>query len=163
MSIIESYKQKLKDALKARDTIRGLSSDFPDKTYILMNLDNQIREYERRIESLTSIGHSLQCDECKQWILHEDRHTIKEIDGFVVCAVCRGALTKVLLSKEAELKWNLPIGTIKQDCRRGILDTYIEKGLIRQSGRYWLVHEMVGKLHYQKKKNSEKDDESQVS
>jgi hypothetical protein len=158
LGIVESYKQKLEDAIQSRATLRGLSSDFPDKTYILMNLDNQIRDFERRLESLTSIGHSLQCDECKQWVLHEEGHTVKEIHGYLICVTCRGALTKVLMSQEAELKWKLPTGRIKQDCRRGTLDLYKDSGLIRKAGKYWLVHELVGKLYYEKKgKKNEKE------
>lgn len=152
MGIVESYKKKLEDARQAKTTLKNLSTDFPDKSYILMNLENQIRDYERRLESLTSIGHSIQCDECKQWVLHEERHTVKEISGHVICSTCRGAISKVLMSQEAEQKWELPTGRIKQDCRRGMLDTYIEKGLIRKAGKYWIIHELVGKLYYESKK-----------
>lgn len=120
-----------------------------------MNIENQIHDLERRLESLTSVGNSIQCDECRQWVLYEDRHTVREISGYVVCENCRGAISKVLMSHEAEQKWSLPTGKIKQDCRRGTLDTFMETGLIRKAGKYWLVHELVGKLHYNKKKKQE--------
>ena len=153
MGIVDTYKKKLQDARIVKENLRNLSGDFPDKVYILMNLDNQIMEYERRIESLTSLGHSTQCDECKQWILHEERDTVSQISGYHVCSMCKGAITKVLMSHEAEKKWSLPTGTIKQDCRRGTLDIFIENNLIRKSGKYWLIHDVVGKLYYEKRKS----------
>lgn len=157
MGIVDSYKKKMEDAIQIRNTLRGLSSDFPDKTYILMNIDNQIREFERKIDSLTSVGHTIQCDACKQWVLHEQKHTVKEIQGFMLCQTCRETTLKVMMSQEAEQKWNLPTGRIKQDCRRGMLDAFLDIGLIRKSGKYWLVHELVGKLYYEKRKRNNKE------
>lgn len=153
MGIIDSYKKQLEDAKEARDTIRNLPDDLQDKSFLIMMLEENIKKYESRLMKLTSLGAEIQCNECNKWVTHEDTDTMTEVDNLFLCTDCQNTINKVLMTNEAESKWNLPSGTIKQDCRRGMLDTYIEKGLIRRSGKYWLIHELVGKLYYKKKQS----------
>ncbi|WP_035351476.1 helix-turn-helix domain-containing protein [Fictibacillus gelatini] len=46
-----------------------------------------------------------------------------------------------MTASEADERWGLPTGEVRQSCNRGKLKKYIEKGLVRQSGKVWLVTE----------------------
>lgn len=158
MGIVDSYKQKLERAQKDRETLRDLSDDIEDKQYLIMLTEGKIQDLEKRLERLTSLGADIQCDECQNWVNREDTDTMIIVDNLFLCSNCGNILNKVFMANEAESLWNLPPGTIKQDCRRGMLEQYIKKGLIRKSGKYWLIHELVGKLYYQKKKDQKEQD-----
>ncbi|MCA1064507.1 helix-turn-helix domain-containing protein (plasmid) [Rossellomorea sp. AcN35-11] len=153
MGIVETYRKKLERAQKDRETLRNLSDDIEDKQYLITLTEGKIQDFEKRLERLTSLGAEIQCDECQNWVNREDTDTMIIVDNLFLCSNCGTIVNKVLTAGEAETKWNLPKGTIKQDCNRGMLDLYIKKGLIRKSGKYRLVHELVGKLYYQKKKS----------
>jgi len=48
-------------------------------------------------------------------------------------------LNEVYTAQEAEQLWGLYDGAVRQSCIRGKMKKYIEKGLVRKSGRIWLV------------------------
>lgn len=150
MGILQSYREKIKEAENMKIMLASTSIDFEDKHYMTLMIDSQIKEYERRLEKLTLVGASFQCAECGHWISDESSEGMKEFNGYKFCNKCLTMTYSVMLTKEAEEKWGLPVGTIKQDCRRGVMDKYIECGLIRKSGKYWIIHDVLWKLHYQK-------------
>lgn len=48
-----------------------------------------------------------------------------------------------MTASEAEEKWGLGEGTVRASCTRGKLKDLIGKGLVRQSGKVWLVTEQA--------------------
>lgn len=48
-------------------------------------------------------------------------------------------LHEVFTAAEAESAWCLKPGTIRSSCTRGPLKGYVEIGMVRQSGKVWLV------------------------
>lgn len=155
MSILTGYRNKLSKLKETKQKLAELSSDLPDARYLLLMVDGQIHDYETRLQKLTSKFASLQCDECKQWYDSETEHQVSLVRGKSICSTCLQTISKVLTTQEAEAKWELKEGTIKQDCRRGKLKEYIDCGLIRKSGKYWLIHERVSEFYIEKKKTEQ--------
>lgn len=52
-------------------------------------------------------------------------------------------LDDIMSAAEAEERWQLPPGAIRQAAFQGKLDPYIDVGLAKKSGRVWLVHKQV--------------------
>ena len=48
-----------------------------------------------------------------------------------------------MTAAEADERWGLQPGTVRSSCVRGKLKEYIEKGLVRKSGKTWLVTEQA--------------------
>lgn len=48
-------------------------------------------------------------------------------------------LIDVMTASEADEKWGLSKGMVRQSCVRGKLKGYIEKGLVKKSSGTWLV------------------------
>jgi hypothetical protein len=90
----------------------------------------------------------LRCSHCENWI-RDDSYSC--IEDFILCGRCRRTISEVNTINEAEMRWNLPTGTIKQDIISGKLYQFIDDGLIRKSGKDWLLHELVMKMYYEKK------------
>lgn len=144
MSITDMYREKLEEQKEKREKVAALSREVPDCEYIVRVMDAEIRDTETRISKLTSISESIQCLLCNKWVSVEDSEEMVKFNDKDVCPGCLKALTGVKTTQEAEELWGLAVGTIKQDCRRGKLDEFIEVGFIRKSGKYWLVHDIVG-------------------
>ncbi|MGK5511931.1 helix-turn-helix domain-containing protein [Brevibacillus formosus] len=51
------------------------------------------------------------------------------------------SLDEILTTSEAEKNYNLPIGSIRVAIQRGRFRSQIERGLVRQSGKVWLITE----------------------
>lgn len=61
------------------------------------------------------------------------------------------AIDKVMVTNEAEPKWGLRPGTIKQDRHLGKLKVFEEMGLIKSTGRYIQIHEIDMRAYYEPK------------
>ena len=58
-------------------------------------------------------------------------------------------IEEVMTSKEAEVRWNMSNGAVRQSILRGLLKKHIEDGHVRKSAGTWLVtkkimHEVYG-------------------
>jgi len=47
--------------------------------------------------------------------------------------------SEIMTASEADERWGLHKGAVRQSCVRGQLKKYIEQGLVRKSGGTWLV------------------------
>lgn len=64
---------------------------------------------------------------------------------------------EIMSASEAEELWGLKEGTVRSSCTRGPLQKLIEKGLVRQSGKVWLVTEQAMREVFGDKEISEGD------
>lgn len=163
MGMIQHYKNSVASLIEKREKLALLAKEIPDLNYQVMIMDGQIRDMEARIHKLTSINATVQCNSCNIRIPDEEEETMREVMGKKICKSCLSTLSQVFTSQEAEERWNLPTGTIKQDCRRGKLDSFMQNNLIRKSGKYWIVHQLVGELYYVAKKTKQISDTTQTT
>lgn len=52
-------------------------------------------------------------------------------------------LEDIMSAAEAEKRWGLYSGAIRQAAFRGELDRFVELGLAKKSGHVWILHKQV--------------------
>lgn len=140
---MEAHLTNLQIQMNMLNEMKGLLSGV---SLQLFSLDAQIRDYENRIKIVKGGTYPFKCSQCQGWIKEQGLPVL--IDHYTLCNQCKKTIQEVLTSSEAESKYNLYSGRIRRDIHRGLLDTYKEKGLLRQSGSIWLIHESVIQHHY---------------
>jgi hypothetical protein len=139
MSLLDSYQQKLEKLQRAKETLLPVK-DIPEVSFTLLLIENQIRDTQSMLNRFTTSRGSHCCMLCSSW-KKADEVTI--IENSTVCHSCTHILSQMMTTNEAEALWCLPKGTLKRDCRSDKLSKYRMLGLVRQSGRYWQIHEKV--------------------
>jgi uncharacterized short protein YbdD (DUF466 family) len=148
MSIIESYKNKIVELKQYEEYLNNIKINHPEKKYLEMLLNSELMEYQRRLESLSSGKLSYRCSFCTGYIKEEGYPTM--VHNLTICNSCKATISEVMTTNQAEEEWNLPKGTIKQDCKpHGGLQQFILAGLVFKSGKYWLIHKTVMKEYYE--------------
>jgi len=148
-SIFEDIDTKIEELKKHKAMIDDIPVEFLEKRYLQLSIENQISEFERRRDALSSGKYAYACSFCKGWIKQKVPVMVKDI---TVCDACSSTITKVLNANEAEQRWNLVKGTIKQDARSGgPLEEYKKANLVFKSGRYWQIHQAVMESYYEPK------------
>lgn len=149
MDIVGDYRKKLEELQTTKNALNSLPAATPELTYLKIVVDQQISDTEKRLGMFTSSGKPYQtCTYCHTWIKQEGIPT--SVGELIICDSCKATIRGVINTQQAEDEWGLSKGTIRQDChpRRGVLQQYIEAGLIFQSGRYWHIHTSVMIAHY---------------
>ncbi|WP_145950122.1 hypothetical protein [Paenibacillus sp. Y412MC10] len=146
MSWIDEMENKMNSLLKQRDLLNDIRSILPGGTTLFFSLDSQIRDYENRLKVVKGGTYPFRCTQCSGWIKEPGLPIL--INHFTLCKHCKRTIEQVMTSSEAEAKFNLRAGRIRKDIHLGQFEKYMEKGLMRQSGSIWLMHESVIKQHY---------------
>jgi hypothetical protein len=148
LDLMGDLRKKLEDLEKGRASLRALPDNTPDLLYLRMVVDQEIAEVQRRLDRFSTGKLPYQCSYCSGWIKAAGVPTM--VGNLVICDSCKLTIRSVMNTHEAENEWGLAKGTIRQDChpRRGVLQPYIEAGLVFLSGRYWHIHRSVMYAHY---------------
>lgn len=79
-----------------------------------------------------------------EWFATEEEALSSYLDAVEAVNVTFGSpLMQVMTAREAEKRWGLQPGTIRNSCTRGPLKKYIIDGHIRKSAGTWLVTKEV--------------------
>lgn len=100
-------------------------------------------------------------DEIIQYIdknlIGNEEYSIKHSTFYVLGNLHASSLKgSMITASEANEKWGLPDGEVRQSINRGKLKKYLGTGLVRQSGKVWLVSEQAMREVYgeQKEENN---------
>ena len=143
-NLMNSWIQDLADRLellqRQKDLLESLRP-FPDAHSQIFSLQAQIQDIQMRLDRIQGGKLPYRCSQCGVWLKQKGKPTFFGI--YTICDTCKGIVTSVMTTAEAEIKHDLPRGTIRRDIARGLLEQYIESGLLRRSGNIWLLHEVV--------------------
>jgi hypothetical protein len=93
--------------------------------------------------------------------INEEYVAIEKDEGFTIWEEdALGNVERVyelywMTASEAEQRWGLSSGTVRAACVRGLFEEQIEKGLVRKSGKVWLVTDEAMKNKYGENKKKE--------
>lgn len=77
-------------------------------------------------------------------LIDNEEYDIKHSTFYVLGNLHASSLKgSMITASEANEKWGLPDGEVRQSINRGKLKKYAGTGLVRQSGKVWLVSEQV--------------------
>lgn len=160
MSIVEDMRKKVNDLEGTIEDYKKISENLPSEiNYIVQSLLNhQLNDLRFRLERFTFLKTEKQCTECNNWIKESEeplqlnyQYNRTPPIHMTLCTNCMSAMDKVMVTNEAEPKWGLRPGTIKQDRHLGKLKVFEEMGLIKSTGRYIKIHEIVMRAYYEPK------------
>jgi hypothetical protein len=114
---------------------------FPDSHSQLFSIQAQIQDLQTKVDRIKGGKLPYRCSQCGVWLKEEGNPTF--FGTYTICNTCKGIVTSVMTTSEAEKKHGLPPGTIRRDNSRGLLDRYKKSGLLRLSGKIWLLHDVV--------------------
>lgn len=148
-SIRDDYNVKQRELSKTLDVMLQNFDLLPDAPYQVFSMEAEIRSYELRKDRLSlQFSHTV-CNLCDQPIYEDD--TILKLGpkrGYLICPRCVKTINQVKGTTELEEQFEIKSsGTIKQDCEGPLFPLQAE-GLVRKSGKCWLVHEVVGDIFY---------------
>lgn len=160
MAIVDDMRKKIEELEANIAVYEDISSNLPsDINYIVQSLLNhQLNDLRFRLERFTFLKSEKQCSQCQNWIKEHEEPVLLNYQynkmkplHMTLCTNCMSAMDKVMVTNEAESKWGLRPGTIKQDRHLGKLREFEDMGLIVNSGRYIKVHELVMRAYYEPK------------
>lgn len=133
---------------QTKETIRSVNHLVPGMIRVIMSIDEQILDYETKLEqySIGKITH--QCSRCLSKLTEAVQVTI--IQETVICERCIKTMHDVMTTTVAEENAGMKKGAIRQDIFNGVLQPYIDAGLVWKSGNNWQIHRLVLELHYAK-------------
>lgn len=137
----------------------------PRKIYLLDDKENVV--YEDYADIFVKMKNALEkrqnkvFEEITQYIeknlSKNNKYNIKDLTFFVLGNLCASHLKgSIMTASEANKKWGLPDGEVRQSLNRGKLKKYIGTGLVRQSEKVWLVTELAMKEVYGEPNTSDK-------
>ena len=160
MSIVEDMRKKITEMESTIEEYKTISEKLPSEiNYVVQSLLNhELNDLKFRLERFTFLKSEKQCSQCNNWIKENEDPTVVNYQykatkpvHMTLCMNCTSAMDKVMVTNEAEPKWGLRLGTIKQDRQLGKLKEFEELGLVKLSGRYIKIHEIVMKAYYEPK------------
>lgn len=160
MSIVEDMRKKITEMESTIEEYKTISEMLPSEiNYVVQSLLNhELNDLKFRLERFTFLKSEKQCSQCNNWIKENEDPTVLNYQykatkpvHMTLCMNCTSAMDKVMVTNEAEPKWGLRLGTIKQDRQLGKLKEFEELGLVKLSGRYIKIHEIVMKAYYEPK------------
>lgn len=90
-------------------------------------------------------------------LIGNEEYSIKHSTFYVLGSLYASSLKgNMITASEANEKWGLPDGEVRQSINRGKLKKYLGTGLVRQSGKVWLVSEQAMREVYGEPKTKEK-------
>lgn len=148
-SIMGDYDARI---LKLHETLDILIEQYdrlPDAAYQVFSVEAEIRSFELRKDRLNLTVSHVMCNLCKQKILEGDEPVrLGERRSYLICPRCIRTINQVKGTTELEKQIGIKSpGVLKQDCE-GPLKPLQSEGLVRKSGKCWLVHEVVDDLFY---------------
>lgn len=127
------------------------------ESVIYGDYDNLLKEMKSTLEK----RHIDIYDEIIQYIdknlIGNEEYSIKHSTFYVLGNLHASSLKgSMITASEANEKWGLPDGEVRQSINRGKLKKYLGTGLVRQSGKVWLVSEQAMREVYgeQKEENN---------
>ncbi|SEB27646.1 hypothetical protein [Paenibacillus sp. 276b] len=160
MSILDDMRKKITEMESTIEEYKVISSKLPTEiNYVVQSLLNhELNDLRFRLERFTFLKSEKQCTQCNNWIKENEDPTILNFQykttkpvHMTLCNNCMSSMDKVMVTNEAEPKWGLRVGTIKQDRQLGKLKEFEDLGLVKLSGRYIKIHEIVMKTYYEPK------------
>lgn len=160
MSIVEDMRKKITEMESTIEEYKVISSKLPTEiNYVVQSLLNhELNDLRFRLERFTFLKSEKQCTQCNNWIKENEDPTVLNFQykatkpvHMTLCNNCMSSMDKVMVTNEAEPKWGLRLGTIKQDRQLGKLKEFEDLGLVKLSGRYIKIHEIVMKTYYEPK------------
>lgn len=123
------------------------------ESVIYGDYDNLLKEMKSTLEK----RHIDIYDEIIQYIdknlIGNEEYSIKHSTFYVLGSLYASSLKgNMITASEANEKWGLPDGEVRQSINRGKLKKYIGTGFVRQSGKVWLVSEQAMKEVYGEQK-----------
>lgn len=80
---------------------------------------------------------------------NDEEYGVRHATFYVLgCLYASNQKGEMITASEANERWGLPEGEVRQSINRGKLNGYIGTGLVRQSGKVWLVSEQAMKEVY---------------
>jgi hypothetical protein len=156
LDILTSGYQKSIENLQKLKTLIQSENIHESQLFYIRQIDNDIAYYQIRIDRVKPKIGATECEVCKIW---SERDSIIILNNSVsICYVCVKNSFDINVASVFESKHGIPIGTIKQDAKsiKDPLKKYKEANLVKRSGTYWLVHEIVWDLHYKYKYGASK-------
>lgn len=129
------------------------------ESVIYGDYDNLLKEMKSTLEK----RHIDIYDEIIQYIdknlIGNEEYSIKHSTFYVLgnlhASILKGSM---ITASEANEKWGLPDGEVRQSINRGKLKKYLGTGLVRQSGKVWLVSEQAMREVYGEPKTKEENE-----
>jgi hypothetical protein len=150
VSIIDSSEQQVMILNKKKEEILAHKEQIPDAPYHLFSINAMIRDAEMRYERLKGKYTSIKCSQCNQAV--DDEMKSINLGRNIICERCIKTIGQVMNTTEFEDRHGLKTGTVKQDIHN-TLHTLQGTGIIRKSGKCWLVHDVLAELYYDAGKN----------
>lgn len=143
------------DKIKTLEELKLAISSHKEKDFIvqtfLSQLDNEITQNHMKLDRMRPKFNTIQCIQC---LLYTDKEsTVALPHAKTICKACLQTITGMMVSSEFETLYDLPEGTIKQHATsdKNPLGAYLSIGLVRKSGRNWLIHQQLWELFYKEK------------
>jgi len=130
---LEKLQQQQDAFKKIKDSLSGTYSQ-------VFSLNAQIDDLKNKVSKIEDDSITYRCSECECWI---KKKSPTFFGVYTICDDCKKVLSGIMSFRKAEEKFKLAAGTLKRDNARGKLDRYKERGLIKQSGSTWIIHEIV--------------------
>ncbi|MFC5401773.1 hypothetical protein [Cohnella soli] len=150
--ITRSYVERVESLEKLKaDLLPLVGDDILAKSFV-SQVESEIAQYGIKLSRLQSKSlDALKCIQCSRF---EDKNNCKTIRlGVHICALCMRTISEMLVASEFEEKYEIPEGTIKQHATSPAdpLSAFKEAGMLRKSGRNWLIHRLLWDLFYAEK------------
>jgi hypothetical protein len=149
-SLSAHYLERIKTLQEISVQIEPLRDKDPMVQSMIRQLENEIAQYNMKIDRIKSKYGTVLCIQCGLYI---ERENTSPLNGSAqICAGCIKTLAGMSVSSEFE-SGRMPEGTIKQlaTSDKDPLKTFKETGLLRKSGRYWLIHDLMWELYFKVK------------
>ena len=150
-SLTDGYRQKLQSLMDLKCQLEPLMAMDSIIGLFIRQLENEISQYQIRLDKATLKFGGIVCIRCARTYEKETMKKLTAKDYF--CSVCEDMIRDDMVASVFEERHHMPEGTIKQDAKatEDPLAVFKEAQLVRKSGRFWMIHEIVWKLHYEKK------------
>jgi hypothetical protein len=149
--LTDSYRKKIASLEALKVQLGSLQDQDSIVGLFIRQLDTEISQYEVRLERATPKFGDIPCVRCGQKQEKESMKRLTEKDYF--CAVCEATILDDMVSSVFEERHSIPDGTIKNDAKSpdDPLKAFKGANLVRKSGRFWIIHDLVWTLHYKNK------------
>jgi len=140
IAALEELKADL-ESLKHKDTLVPLFQRM---------LENEIGQYNIKLDRMSYKYGSVPCKLCGVYYAKEETRPFEEQQ---ICERCIKTISGMQVSSEFEMNHGLPEGTVKQHAtsEKDPLAPFKALGLVRKSGRSWLIHDTVWEHYFRPK------------